>query len=268
MKKIGLIAGNGNFPLLFAKEAKKRGYFLVVIAIKGETSSALKRTADKICWVRVGELAKAISFLRKEETKEAVMAGQIHHNQLFREKSPDQKLKSLLENLSDKRTDSILGAIADRLREEGIELLPSSLFLSHLLAQKGVLTRRRPTDTEWKDIRFGRDIATAIAGLDVGQTVCVKNGVVLAIEAIEGTDKTIIRASKFTQGIVVVKKAKPHQDLRFDLPVVGIRTVKIMAKTHALVLALDTEKTLILDREKVITFANRKGISVVVGSSK
>jgi len=268
MKRIGLIAGNGSFPLLFAKEAKKRGCFLVAIAIKGETSRCLKRTADKIYWVRVGELAKSLSLLREEKIKEVVMAGQIHHHRLFKEKSPDKELKSLLKNLSDKRTDSILGAIADRLREEGIELLSSHLFLSHLLAKEGVLTRRMPTDDEWKDIRFGREIATAVAGLDVGQTVCVKNGVVLAIEAIEGTDKTIIRASKFTRGIVIVKRAKPNQDVRFDLPVVGIRTIKIMAKTKANLLALDAEKSLLLDKEKVITLANQKGICLVVGSPK
>ena len=266
MKKIGLIAGNGSFPLLFAEEAQKRGYFLVAIAIKGETSRRLKRIADKTYWVKVGELAKSLSLLREEKIKEVVMAGQIHHHQLFKEKSPDKELKSLLENLSDKRTDSILGAIADRLREEGIELLPSHMFLSHLLAQKGVLTRRIPTDDEWKDIRFGREIAEVVAGLDVGQTVCVKNGVVLAIEAIEGTDKTIIRASKFTKGIVIVKRAKPNQDLRFDLPVVGIRTIKTMVKIKANLLALDAGKTLLLDKEKVIALANQKGISVVVGS--
>ncbi len=266
MKRVGLIAGNGNFPLLFAREAKKREYFLVAIAIRGETSPALGRIADKIFWLKTGELTKCFSLLGQEKIKEAVMAGQIHHHRLFKEKSPDKELKSLLKALADKRTDSILGAIAERLKEEGINLLPSHSFLSHLLPKEGILTRRKPTEDEWRDIKFGREIAERIAGADIGQTVCVKNGVVLAIEAIEGTDKTIQRASQFARGVVIVKKAKPNQDLRFDIPVIGIRTIKTMVKTKAKVLALDPEKTLLLDKEKVIRLADQKGISLVVGS--
>ncbi|MCK4243994.1 MAG: UDP-2,3-diacylglucosamine diphosphatase LpxI [Candidatus Omnitrophica bacterium] len=265
MKKVGLIAGNGNFPLLFAREAKKRGYFLVAIAIKGETSTSLGRIADKIFWLKAGELTKCFSLLKEEKIKEAVMAGQIHHHRLFKEKSPDKELKFLLKALPDKRTDSILGAIAERLEEKGINLLPSHSFLSHLLAKEGILTRRKPTEDEWKDVKFGREIANAIAGLDIGQTVCVKNGVVLAIEAIEGTNRTIQRASQFTKGVVIVKKAKPNQDLRFDIPVIGIRTIRIMAKSGAKVLAIDPEKTLLLDKEKVIALSDQKGISLVVG---
>ena len=194
------------------------------------------------------------------------MAGQIHHYRLFKEKSPDKELQSLLKALADKRTDSILGAIAERLKEEGINLLPSYRFLSRLLPKEGILTRRKPTEDEWKDIKFGREIAERIAGADIGQTVCVKNGVVLAIEAIEGTDKTIRHASQFTQGVVVIKKAKPNQDLRFDIPVIGIRTIKTMVKSRAKVLAIDPEKTLLLDKEKVIRLSDEKGISIVVGS--
>ena len=266
MKKVGLIAGNGNFPLLFGKEAKKRGYFLVAIAIKGETSTSLGRIADKIFWLKTGELTKCFSLLGQEKIKEVVMAGQIHHDQLFKEKSPDKELKFLLKALADKRTDSILGAIAERLKEEGIELLPSHSFLSSLLPKEGILTKRIPTEDEWKDIKFGREIAERIAGADIGQTVCVKNAVVLAIEAIEGTDSTIKRASKFTKEVVVVKKAKPNQDLRFDIPVIGIRTIKAMVKAGSKVLALDPEKTILLDQEKVIALSDQKGISIVVGS--
>jgi len=268
MKRIGLIAGNGNFPLLFGKEAKKRGYFLVGIAFHGETSPYLKRIADKIFWLKPGELTKCFSLLGQEKIKQVVMAGQIHHDRLFKEKLPDEELKSLLKTLPDKRTDSLLRAISEKLKEARIELLPSHIFLSHLLAEEGILTRRKPTEDDWKDIKFGRKIAAEITGLDIGQTVCVKNGVVLAIEAIEGTDKTIRRASQFTRGIIVVKKAKPNQDLRFDLPVIGIRTIKTMVKTKAKVLALDPEKTLLLDREKVIALSNQKGISIVVGDEK
>ncbi len=267
MKKVGLIAGNGQLPLILGREANKRGYELVVLAIKGETSSLIKNFASSILWVEPGELKKSFSFFLKEGVKEIVMIGQVKHQTIFK-KRVDSSLKKILSLLPDKRTNSILGKITEEIEKRGIKVLPSSYFLSCLFPPSGLLTERKISEEERKDIELGRKVGMAIAGADIGQTVVVKNGVVLSVEAIEGTDETIKRAAKFTDGIVVVKVPRPEQDDRFDMPIVGLQTIKVMAENRAKVLALDGRKTLFLDQKKAISLANKEKISIVVEATQ
>ncbi|MBA7507848.1 UDP-2,3-diacylglucosamine pyrophosphatase LpxI [subsurface metagenome] len=263
-RKIGLIAGNGKFPLIFAQEAKRVGTEVVALAIKKETSPSLENLVDRIHWVNVGQLGDLIEICKKEGITRAVMAGQVRHTRLFGQVRLDARAMALLAGVKDKKANSLLGAVADELLREGIELIDSATYLSHLLPSPGILTRRKPTQNEWRDIEFGHKMAKEIAGLDIGQTVVVKDQTVLAVEGMDGTDRTIKRGGKLGRGdVVVVKVSKPQQDRRFDLPIVGERTVEVLKQAKAKVLAFSARSTILLNREKVVKNANQNGISLV-----
>jgi UDP-2,3-diacylglucosamine hydrolase len=260
----GLIAGNGKFPFLVLEGARSRGIDMAVIAIREEASPDLERVARRLHWVSLGELTRAIDLLHKEGVKQAVMAGQVKHNKIFSSIRPDWKLAKLLLSLSKKNTDSLIGAVARLLEEEGIHLVDSTTFLAALLPEKGVLTRRAPDAEESADICYGRQVAQRLAEIDLGQTVVISGRACVAVEAMEGTDETIERAARLTQGkrLVVVKVSKPSQDMRFDVPVVGLGTIAVMQRSNATALAVDARRTLLLDRERLLAEADRTSISI------
>jgi UDP-2,3-diacylglucosamine hydrolase len=260
----GLIAGNGDFPFLVLEGARSRGIDMAVIAIREEASPSLERVARRLHWVSLGELGRTIELLHQEGVKHAVMAGQVKHNKIFSAIRPDWRLAKLLFSLPSKNTDSLIGAVARVLEGEGIELVDSTKFLGPLLPVPGVLTRRAPDELESADIAYGRDVAERIAALDLGQTVVVRELACVAIEAMEGTDETIERAARITGGqrLVVVKVSKPRQDMRFDVPVIGLQTIEVMRRSHATALAIDAARTLLFDRESLIRAADEAGIAV------
>ncbi|MHB8755530.1 MAG: LpxI family protein [Candidatus Acidiferrales bacterium] len=260
----GLIAGNGKFPFLVLEGARSRGIDMTVIAIREEASPELERVAPRLHWVSLGELSRTIELLHKEGVKQAVMAGQVKHNKIFSSIHPDWKLAKLLLSLPKKNTDSLIGAIAGLLEDEGIHLVDSTAFLAPLLPQEGMLTRRRPDDEESADIAYGREVAQRLAEVDLGQTVVIRDRACVAIEAMEGTDETIERAARLTEGkrLVIVKVSKPGQDMRFDVPVVGLRTIEAMQRSNATALAVDAGRTLLFDREKLIAAADDGGIAI------
>lgn len=263
-RKIGLIAGNGKFPLIFAQEAKRVGAEVVALAIKKETNPSLENLVDRIHWVNVGQLGDLIEICKKEGITRAVMAGQVRHTRLFGQVRLDARAMALLAGVKDKKANSLLGAVADELLREGIELIDSATYLSHLLPSPGILTRRKPTQKEWRDIEFGHKMAKEIAGLDIGQTVVVKDQTVLAVEGMDGTDRTIKRGGRLGRGdVVVVKVSKPQQDRRFDLPIIGERTIEVLKQAKAKVLAFSARSTILLNREKVVKSANQNGVSLV-----
>ena len=260
----GLIAGNGRFPFLVLEGARSQGIEMAVIALKEEASPELEKIAKRLHWVSLGELSKAIELMQSEGVKQAVMAGQVKHNKIFSSIRPDWKLAKLLFALPRKNTDSLIGAVAKVLEEEGIHLVDSTMFLKPLLPEAGVLTRRSPSAQEAADMEYGLGIARHIAAKDIGQTVVVAENACVAVEAMEGTDETIARAARFANGrpLVVVKVSKPGQDMRFDVPVVGLPTVESMKMAGATALAIDANRTLLFDREKLIAMANDAGIAI------
>jgi len=260
----GLIAGNGRFPFLVLEGARSQGIEMAVIALKEEASPELEMAAKRLHWVSLGELSKAITLMQQEGVKRAVMAGQVKHNKIFSAIRPDWKLAKLLFSLPKKNTDSLIGAVAKVFEEEGIQLVDSTLFLKPLLPQAGVLTRRAPSEHESADMEYGMGLARQIAGMDIGQTVVITDRACVAVEAMEGTDETIARAARFAEGkpLVVVKVSKPKQDMRFDVPVVGLPTVEAMKMAGATALAIDAERTLLFDREKLIELADGAGITI------
>jgi len=260
----GLIAGNGRFPFLVLEGARSQGIEMAVIALKEEASPELEKITKRLHWVSLGELSKAIELMQGEGVKRAVMAGQVKHNKIFSSIRPDWKLAKLLFALPRKNTDSLIGAVAKALEEEGIQLVDSTMFLKPLLPEAGVLTRRAPSQQEAADMEYGLGIARHIAAKDIGQTVVVADSACVAVEAMEGTDETIARAARFANGrpLVVVKVSKPRQDMRFDVPVVGLPTVESMKLAGATALAIDANRTLLFDREKLIAMANEAGISI------
>ena len=266
---LGLIAGNGRFPFLVLDAARGAGHDVTVIALKEETFPELAELAARppaapLHWISLGQLGKCISLLQDAGVTQAVMAGQVKHTKLFADIVPDLALMGVLVRLKSKNTDGLIGGVADVLRDKGIELLDSTAFLGPLMARDGVLTRRAPTDDERADLAFGCAVADAIAGLDIGQTIAVKSTAVVAIEAMEGTDETIHRAGKLARGrLTVVKIAKPDQDMRFDVPVVGVPTIESMIESRATCLCLTAEKTLMFDREEMIGLANKNKIAIV-----
>jgi UDP-2,3-diacylglucosamine hydrolase len=260
----GLIAGNGDFPFLVLEGARRQGIEMAVIAIREEASPGLERAAKHIHWVSLGELSRAIALLHEEEVKRVVMAGQVKHNKIFSSIRPDWRLAKLLLSLTSKNTDSLIGAVARVLQDEGIELVDSTKFLGPLLPQMGLLTRRAPSEAEMADIDYGHEIARQIAGLDLGQTVVVSGRACVAIEAMEGTDETIERAARITDGqkLVVVKVSKPKQDMRFDVPVIGMKTIEVMRHANATALAIDARRTLLFDRADLIRAADEAGVAI------
>jgi len=260
----GLIAGNGRFPFLVLEGARSQGIEMAVIAIKEEAAPELEKIAKVLHWVSLGELSKTIQLLQQEGVTQAVMAGQVKHNKIFSAIRPDWKLAKLLFSLSRKNTDSLIGAVARVLGEEGIQLVDSTLFLKPLVAGAGVLTRRAPNEREAEDMKYGLGVARQIAGMDIGQTVVIADRACVAVEAMEGTDETIARAARITGGkpLVVVKVSKPGQDMRFDVPVVGLSTVEQMRVAGATALAVDAGRTLLFDRANLIELADAAGIAI------
>jgi UDP-2,3-diacylglucosamine hydrolase len=261
----GLIAGNGRFPFLVLEGARSQGIEMAVIALREEASPELEGVAQRLHWVSLGELSRTLELLHGEGVTHAVMAGQVKHNKIFSTIRPDWKLAKLLFSLPRKNTDSLIGAVARVLESEGIELVDSTAFLRPLVPNPGVLTRRAPDARESADIAYGREIALQLAGLDLGQTVVVRDRACVAVEAMEGTDETIERAARIASGgsLVVVKVAKPKQDMRFDVPVVGLRTVEVMKRSAVTALAIDAGRTLIFERPKVIEAAEAAGIAIM-----
>jgi DUF1009 family protein len=260
----GLIAGNGRFPFLVLEGARSQGIEMAVLALKEEASPELAQAAKRVHWVSLGELSKAIKLLQSEGVTRAVMAGQVKHNKIFSAIRPDWKLAKLLLSLPRKNTDSLIGAVAKVFEEEGIQLVDSTLFLKPLLPDAGVLTRRAPNEHEAADLAYGLGVARQIAAMDIGQTVVIADRACVAVEAMEGTDETIERAARFANGrpLVVVKVSKPGQDMRFDVPVVGLPTVETMKRTGATALAVDAARTLLFDRAKLIELADTAGIAI------
>jgi DUF1009 family protein len=264
LKGWGLIAGNGRFPFLVLEGARSQGIEMAVIALKEEASPELEKIAKRLHWVSLGELSKTIELLQQEGVTQAVMAGQVKHSKIFSAIRPDWKLAKLLFSLPKKNTDALIGAVARVLEDEGIRLVDSTIFLKPLMPEPSVLTRRAPNEHEAEDIAYGIGVARQIAGMDIGQTVVISDRACVAVEAMEGTDETIARAARITGGkpLIVVKVSKPGQDMRFDVPVVGLPTIEQMKSAGATALAVDAGRTLLFDREKLIDLADAAGIAI------
>jgi DUF1009 family protein len=261
---LGLIAGNGRFPFLVAEAAKRRGQRVVLVKLKEETDPGLEALVDETHEVSLGQLGACIAALRKSGVQEAIMAGQVRHRQIFSGIVPDLTLMGVLTRLALKNTDSLIGGVADALERGGIRLISSVRLLTDQLAQEGVMVGKKPGRDELKAVEYGVTIASELGRLDLGQTVVVKDRAVVALEAMEGTDETIARGGRLAgPGVVVVKMAKPHQDLRFDVPVVGLKTLDALLAVKASVLAVEAHKTLLLDKPSFLTAAAGMGLTVV-----
>jgi len=278
--RLGLIAGNGRFPLLVLDAARARGDEVVVAAIQEETSPEIEgRGASAVHWMSLGELSRLIETFKREGVSRAIMAGQVKHKQIFSSIRPDWRLAKLLLSLRTRNPDALLGAVAGALAEEGITLVDSTAYLEPLLARAGVLTRRAPNEVEKQNIVYGRALARHLARYDVGQTVVIADSACVAVEAMEGTDATVARAGEImaaasageeqaasatlSRSLTVVKVAKPDQDMRFDVPVVGVATIEAMRRAGATCLALDAGKCLLLDGDAITRAAHEAGISIV-----
>jgi DUF1009 family protein len=261
---IGLIAGGGQFPLLFAEAARSRGRRVVAVGHLSESAPELEETVDALCWVKLGQLGRIISFFKQQGVREAVFAGTITKTRIFKDVLPDLQGLTLWNKIDSRQDDSILRAVAGVLEGEGIKILASTCYLDHLFFPKGILTRKKPTAEQWEDIRFGWRMAREVGRLDIGQCVVVRARAVMAVEAIEGTDAAIRRGGELAgSGAVVVKLKKPDQDFRFDLPATGARTIETLAAVRGSVLAVEAGQSLLFDREDMVAVANRAGIVVV-----
>jgi len=262
--KLGLIAGNGKFPFLVLGGAKRAGASVAVAAIREETDPEIERFSDRLIWVGIGQLGKMLRFFKSEGVDKAIMAGQVKHVQIFSRAIPDVRMLKMLLRLPRRNTDALIGAVASELASEGIELIDSTYFLKDQLPQPGVLSKRKPDERERGDIEYGLEIAKEIGRLDLGQTIVVRDRACVAIEAMEGTDAVIRRAGQLVRGwLTVVKIAKPDQDMRFDVPVVGLPTVESMIEAKATCLCLTAGQTLIFDREEMFGVANKNKIAIV-----
>jgi UDP-2,3-diacylglucosamine hydrolase len=262
--KIGLIAGNGDYPLHFAKAAKAQGKKIITAALEGETNPELNTLVDSFTWVGLGQLNKLIDTFKKEQVAQVVMAGQVKHFRLFDLLKLDLRAAALLQRLPNKKADTILGGVAEELGKEGIALVDSRIFLEKFIPQAGVLTKVRPNKEQEKDIEFGLKIAKGVAALDIGQTVVVKDRAVLSVEAMEGTDQTILRGGRIGKGdVIVVKVSKPNQDFRFDVPIIGENTIAVLREAGAQVLAFCAGETLVLNLEVVIKLADTNKLCLV-----
>jgi DUF1009 family protein len=267
--KYGLIAGNGRFPFLVLEGARAAGIDLAVAAIKEETDPGIESLARVIEWISVGRLSKLIKFFQREGVTHAIMAGQVKHVQIFKLNAlPDLRMARLLARLKLRNTDALIGAVADELASEGITLIDSTTFLQPLLARSGVLTKRAPNKHEMADIEYGLRVAMELARLDLGQTIVVKHQAVVALEAMEGTDATIQRASELVRGraLTVIKVAKPNQDMRFDVPVIGLKTIETLKSCHVSAMSITPDKTLILDRQETIAAADQQRLAIIARS--
>jgi UDP-2,3-diacylglucosamine hydrolase len=263
--RYAIIAGNGRFPFLVLDAAVECGIDPLVVAIKEEAFPELGKSARQIEWLSLGEVARLLELLSTRGINKVVLAGQVKHVQLYSSIKPDNVVEQTLNGMERKNTDALIGAFVGMLEARGIQVVDSTLFLKPLLAAEGPITGRAPDEGELADIAYGREIARKIAGLDIGQTIVVADRACVAIEAMEGTDAAIERAAGLSNGkrLVVVKVSKPQQDMRFDVPVVGVRTIRVMKRSNARVLAVDAGRTLLFEREQLIVEANQAGISVI-----
>jgi DUF1009 family protein len=266
--RLGLIAGNGRFPFLVLDAARAQGHEVTVVAVKEEAfpelaDAAAREPKASLHWVSLGQLGTCIRILKDAGATRAVMAGQVKHVKIFSGIVPDLTLLSVLTKLRARNTDALISAVAEVLREHGIELMDSTSLLEPLMAREGTLTRRAPTPEEQADLAFGYRMADAIAGLDIGQSIAVRDKAVVAVEAMEGTDQMIRRAGELAGGVRIVKVAKPNQDMRFDVPVVGTATISVMKAAGATTLSVDAARTLLVDGQSVIDAADAAGIAIV-----
>lgn len=263
-ERLGLIAGNGRFPIIFADNAKKLGYRVSAVAHEGETDPELASHVDRIHWIKIGQLNKLIKAFKEDEVRQAVMLGGIKKTHVFTTVRPDFRTLALAARLALWKDDDILREFAKELEQEGIIICDSTFGLEGILAEEGILTNREPSQKEWEDIRYGWEVAHDIGRLDIGQCVVIKDRVVVAVEAVEGTDEAIKRGGQLAKdGAVVVKRCKPQQDLRFDLPAVGPRTIDVMKSVNASVLAIEAGRTIILDRDQTLDKARSAGIAII-----
>ncbi len=263
-QRIGLIAGNGRFPIIFADNARKLGYFVSAVAHEGETEPELEQHVDRIHWIKIGQFNKLIEMLKGDGVRQAVMLGGIKKTHVFTTVRPDFRALALAAKLIHLKDDDILRTVAEEIEREGIQIRESTFGLQGILVEEGTLTTREPNKKEWDDIRYGWEVGKQIGALDIGQCVVVKDRVIVAVEAVEGTDGAIRRGGELArEGAVVVKRCKPQQDLRFDLPAVGPRTIDVMETVKATVLALEAGRGILLDRDETIAKANRAGIAIV-----
>jgi len=265
MERIGLIAGNRKFPLLFCEGARKKGFYIVAIAIRNETSLKINKLADKVYWLNLSDFSRIFGIFKGEGLKDVAMAGQISPLRLFsREVAGNLELQKILSSIKNKKADTVFSAVAAMLKDAGLNLIDSTTFVREFLPAKGTLTRQGPDSAMWDNINFGLGLARSIGALDIGQTVAVKDKAIVAVEALEGTDNLILRAGRLTRkGVTVVKVAKPNQDMRFDIPVIGLNTIKMLIKAGAKCLAIEADKTLFIDREDSVRLADKKGIVIV-----
>jgi hypothetical protein len=264
MERIGVIAGSGQFPGIFSKAAKERGLKVYAVAHVGETDPRLETLVEAIRWVKIGQLSRIIAFFKKNRVSDAVMAGAITKTKMFSRVRPDLRALKVLAAMDHTQDDGLLLGFAGEMEKQGITIRPSTFLLPELLAKRGCWTRRKPTKTEMADVRFGWRIAKEIGRLDIGQTVVVRGGSVMAAEAIDGTDATIRRGGKLgKEKTVVVKASKPNQDMRFDMPAVGVKTINTMRDVGALVLAVEAGKTVVFDREEMVALADRNRIAII-----
>lgn len=263
-ERIGIIAGEGSFPLIVLKEAKRSGCSVAVAGLKDISSPELEKEADYFVWLSIGEVGKLAEFLIENRVKKALLAGRVKHSSIYKELSPDPVTEVLLRQLQDKKPVSIFKKLADFLSSKGIEFIDSTIFLTNLLPKEGVLTKVKPSQKALEDIEFGWSIAKKIAKMDIGQTIVVKDKAVIAVEAMEGTDETIKRGAILGgDGIVVIKVSRPEQDMRFDVPVVGLSTLKILSIVQNPVLCIEAEKTIFFDLEESVRFADKMEIPII-----
>jgi DUF1009 family protein len=264
MERVGLVAGNGRFPILFAESARRQGVEVVAVAHRGETCDGIVDVASTVTWVDPGELETMIGALKTAGVRRVVMVGGIRKHRLFQRMRPDARAEALLQRVGSFKDDAVLRGVAAELETEGIEVIPPTVFLADAMARAGVCTRRTPTREEWRDIRYGYRVAKEIGRWDIGQCVVVRGEAVLAVEGIEGTDETIRRAGALANGeIVVVKVSKPMQDLRFDLPAVGLTTVQSVVEARGRVLAVEADRTVMLERAAMLVAADTAGVAIV-----
>lgn len=265
MQRLGLIAGRGVFPFLVAKEARREGREVFTAALSGEASEEIEKVSSKVQWVKLGELGKLARFFKQETVREAIMAGQVRKPKLFSgHVRPDFDMVKVLATLQNWKDESLLSAIADYLEKQGIRIIDSTTYLSDSLPAEGVLSKRKPTKKEWEDIAFGFRMAKQIAGLDIGQTVVVKERCVVAVESIDGTDETIRRGGRLgINNSVVVKVSRPKQDMRFDVPAIGLDTVRVAIDSGISTIALEAKRTILFDESESLKLANQAKLSIV-----
>ena len=266
MARIGLVAGEGKLPIVFSQLAKAKGDTVIAFGLKGITSPELERHVDKLHWIPWGSLQKAILLLATERIRKIIMLGKIKKGILFNdEKALDKDAQKILDKIKDKKDYAILNEVNNVLSKLGVEILDSTTYLKDLIPSRGTLTKREPSQKEWDDINYGKDVAKKLSGFDIGQTIVVKDKAVIAVEAMEGTDEVIARSGRLVNGgFVAVKVARPDQDMRFDVPLVGLETVKTLAGSGGTTLALEADKTLLMDKEEIIKLADAKNISIVI----